>query len=262
MDSIRGQDQAEESRVEQGSEETGKSTDQDNSVNESSPVEKNGCTIFLGYTSNMVSSGLREVFKYLVQHKMVDCIVTSAGGIEEDFIKCLAPTLLGDFNLNGKQLRQNGINRTGNLLIPNENYCKFEDWVTPILNEMLQDQKENQTNWTPSKMIRLLGQKINHPDSIYYWAYKNDIPVFCPAITDGSLGDMIYFHSFRNPGLVIDLVEDIRLINNLAVFSKKTGSIILGGGVIKHHINNANLMVRNGQIAYFDREMVLIIVSM
>ena len=27
----------------------------------------------------------------------VDCIVTTAGGIEEDLIKCLAPTYVGDF---------------------------------------------------------------------------------------------------------------------------------------------------------------------
>ena len=47
----------------------------------------NNCTIFLGYTSNMASCGVRESIRFLVQHKMVDCIVASAGGIEEDFIK-------------------------------------------------------------------------------------------------------------------------------------------------------------------------------
>jgi deoxyhypusine synthase len=46
-------------------------------------------TIFLSYTSNMISSGVRETIKFLVQHNMVDVIVTSAGGVEEDFIKCL-----------------------------------------------------------------------------------------------------------------------------------------------------------------------------
>ncbi|KAF7269709.1 hypothetical protein GWI33_017229 [Rhynchophorus ferrugineus] len=67
---------------------------------------RNSCTIFLGYTSNMVSSGIRETIKFLVQHQMVDCLVTTAGGIEEDFIKCLAPTFLGDFSLDGKMLRE------------------------------------------------------------------------------------------------------------------------------------------------------------
>eukprot|EP00063_Salmo_salar_P083329 XP_014058164.1 PREDICTED: deoxyhypusine synthase-like [Salmo salar] len=70
-----------------------------------------GCTIFLGYTSNLISSGVRESIRYLAQHKMVDVIVTTAGGVEEDFIKCLAPTYLGEFSLSGKELRQRGINR-------------------------------------------------------------------------------------------------------------------------------------------------------
>ncbi|ORZ20349.1 deoxyhypusine synthase [Absidia repens] len=203
------------------------------------------CKIFLGYTSNLVSSGVREVIKYLVQHKMVDVIVATAGGVEEDFIKCLAPTYLGDFNLKGSNLRKQGLNRIGNLLVPNNNYCKFEDWVVPILDKMLEEQKSKGVIWTPSSMIKRLGEEINDESSIYYWCAKNDIPVYCPAITDGSLGDMIYFHSYKNPGLIVDIAGDIRSMNNEAVFAKKTGMIILGGGLIKHHICNANLM-RNG----------------
>ena len=117
---------------------------------------------------------------------------------------------------------------------------------------MLQEQKRDGIIWTPSKIIRRLGKEINHPDSIYYWAYKNNIPVYCPALTDGSLGDMIYFHGIKNPGLIVDIAGDIRALNDHAgagminlVFAKKTGMVILGGGVIKHHICNANLM-RNG----------------
>ncbi|XP_076231872.1 deoxyhypusine synthase [Calliopsis andreniformis] len=206
---------------------------------------KSSCTIFLGYTSNMVSCGIRETIRFLVQHKMVDCIVTTAGGIEEDLIKCLAPTYIGDFHLEGKRLRELGINRIGNLLVPNNNYCLFEDWVTPILDAMLAEQTEKGTLWTPSKVIARLGEEINNEDSIYYWAAKNKIPVFSPALTDGSLGDMMYFHSFKNPGLVIDIVSDLRRLNTMAMKAVKSGIIIIGGGVIKHHICNANLM-RNG----------------
>ncbi|XP_058583893.1 deoxyhypusine synthase isoform X2 [Neofelis nebulosa] len=204
-----------------------------------------GCTIFLGYTSNLISSGLRETIRYLVQHNMVDVLVTTAGGVEEDFIKCLAPTYLGDFSLRGKELRENGINRIGNLLVPNDNYCKFEDWLMPILDQMVLEQNTEGVKWTPSKMIARLGKEINNPESVYYWAQKNHIPVLSPALTDGSLGDMIFFHSYKKPGLVLDIVEDLRLINTQAIFAKRTGMIILGGGVVKHHIANANLM-RNG----------------
>ena len=130
------------------------------------------CTVFLGYTSNLISSGLREVILHLVKHKHVSAIVTTAGGIEEDFIKCLNPTYLGDFHLDGAELRKKGMNRIGNLVVPNDNYCKFEDWVTPILDKMLEEQQETGDVWTPSKVIRRLGQEINHEESVYYWAYK------------------------------------------------------------------------------------------
>ncbi|KAI9800462.1 MAG: Deoxyhypusine synthase [Piccolia ochrophora] len=209
-------------------------------------------TIFLGYTSNLISSGLRETLRYLVQHKHVSAIVTTAGGVEEDLIKCLAPTYLGSFTSGGAALRERGMNRIGNLFVPNSNYCAFEDWVVPILDRMLDEQDASAAssepiNWTPSKVIHRLGCEINDESSVCYWAYKNSIPIFCPALTDGSLGDMLYFHTFKaSPRqLKIDLVEDIRRINTIAVRAARVGMIVLGGGVVKHHIANACLM-RNG----------------
>lgn len=209
--------------------------------------KKTRTTIFLGYTSNMVSSGLRELIRYLCEHKMVDVVVTTAGGVEEDFIKCLAPTYKGEFELKGEDLRNRGLNRIGNLIVPNDNYCKFEDWITPRLDYMREQQEKNGVSWTPSSMIDYLGKEIDNKESIYYWCHKNNIPVFSPALTDGSIGDMIFFHNFSDckPRLKLDIVEDIVKLNKIALKAKKTGMIILGGGLIKHHINNANLM-RNG----------------
>ena len=199
-----------------------------------------------------MSSGLRDILRWLVQHKHVSAIVTTAGGVEEDFIKCLAPTYLGSFHLKGAELRAQGMNRIGNLIVPNSNYCSFEDWVVPILDTMLEEQEASRNDeeplvWTPSKIIHRLGQVIDNPESIYYWAYKNDIPVFCPALTDGSLGDMLFFHTFKSSPKVLDIsiTRDIRRINSLAMAAKRAGMIILGGGVVKHHIANACLM-RNG----------------
>lgn len=202
----------------------------------------------------MISSGLREIFRYLVQHKHVSAIVTTAGGVEEDLIKCLAPTYLGSFSFSGAALRDKGFNRIGNLIVPNNNYEKFEDWVKPVFNKMLEEQEstrlldeENRVRWTPSKVIHRLGKEMNDESSVYYWAFRNNIPVFCPALTDGSLGDMLYFHTFETAPqmLNIDIVEDIRKINYMAMRAKRGGMVILGGGVIKHHIANAFLM-RNG----------------
>lgn len=148
----------------------------------------------------MVSSGVREQIRYLTQHKWIDVLVTSAGGVEEDLIKCLGNTYLGDFRMDGAKLRSEGLNRIGNMLVPNSNYCAFEDWVMPILDAMVKEQNENDVVWTPSKvtcllfyhfflqMIHRLGKEIQNPESICYWAFKNQIPIYCPALTDGSFG--------------------------------------------------------------------------
>jgi len=162
---------------------------------------------------------------------------------------------MSSFSAAGADLRRRGLNRIGNLVVPNRNYCAFEDWVVPILDKMLEEQdaegkkfdEEERVHWTPSKVIHRLGKEIDDERSVYYWAYRNDIPVFCPALTDGSLGDMLYFHTFKSSPkqLRIDIVEDIRKINTISVKAKRAGMIILGGGVVKHHIANACLM-RNG----------------
>src|SRR3989344_793138 len=199
------------------------------------------CIIFLGYTSNMVTSGLRDIFRYLAEHKLVDVIVTTAGGVEEDLIKCYEPFILGSFDADGKELREKGINRTGNIFVPNERYVKFEKFFIPFLEEI---NKENKT-YSVSELINKMGERINNKESIYYWCNKNNIPVFCPAFTDGSMGDMIYFFKYKHPELKIDITDDIKKLNDIAITAEKTGIIILGSGIIKHHICNAN-MFRNG----------------
>lgn len=91
-------------------------------------------------------------------------------------IKCLGPTYVtpgGEFNLSGVDLRRRGLNRIGNLLVPNDNYCKFEDWVVPILDKMVEEQEGSErVRWTPSKVIERLGTEINDESSILYWAAK------------------------------------------------------------------------------------------
>ena len=251
--------------------------------------------IFLAFTSNLGSSGVRDTVRYLAERRLVDVIVTTAGAVEEDLIKCLAPTRVGDFALKGADLRAAGLNRIGNMLVPNSNYCAFEDWVMPILDAMKAEQDgerrkgeeggkegggggkgggggggggggeegtskddegrgDGKTLWTPSTVISRLGREIDDPSSFCYWAAKNRIPVFCPALTDGSLGDMLYFHSYKNPpGLCIDIVADVRRVNDEALKAspRKTGLVILGGGLPKHHVCNANLMRNGADFAVF-----------
>ncbi len=201
--------------------------------------------IYLGYTSNMVSSGLREVIRYLIEHKKIDVCVTSGGGFEEDIIKCLGDTVLGDFRLPGKELREKAINRIGNLLVPNNNYIQFEEFSMPILEEMYNEQKKTGKVYTPYEIIWKFGEKINNKKSICYWAWKNKIPIYCPAILDGSFGDMVYFFKYKHEDFKVDIAEETRMLNESTTGLKKSGVLILGAGIVKHAILNAHLY-RNG----------------
>ncbi len=201
--------------------------------------------IYLGYTSNMISSGLREVIRYLVEHKKVNLCVTTCGGIEEDIIKCIGDFILGDFRANGKELREKGINRIGNIFVSNNRYVDFEEFLQPVLKELFEEQKKTGKRVCGSDLIWKLGEKINDKKSICYWAWKNKIRIFCPAISDGAIGDNIYFFKLNNPEFEIDLTEDIKLLDDSAFGLKKTGVIILGAGLVKHAILNTN-MLRNG----------------
>lgn len=208
-------------------------------------MREDKATIFLGYTSNMVSSGLRDIFRYLIEHKMINVVVTSAGGVEEDIIKCLGDFVLGDFEASGEELREKAVNRIGNIFVPNSRYEKFEDFVMPILEEFYQQQIKTGKFTTPSEIIWKLGEKINNKKSIYYWAWKNKIKIYCPAILDGSFGDMVYFFKYAHPDFIIDIAEDGKNLNDSTIGLEKSGVIILGSGVIKHSILNAHLY-RNG----------------
>jgi deoxyhypusine synthase len=76
----------------------------------------------------MASCGIRDYIRYLCQHKMVDAIVTTTGGIEEDIMKLYADHYIGDFHLDGATLRDKGLNRIGNLIVPNNNYTILEEF--------------------------------------------------------------------------------------------------------------------------------------
>lgn len=207
-------------------------------------MQRENAVIFLGYTSNMVSSGIREIIKYLVKNKMVHVLVTTAGGVEEDIIKTLKPFAIGLFNVSGRSMFEKGINRTGNIFIPNDRYLYFEKFISPFLDKLYTEQKTGKV-YTPSDISQELGKEIaseqNHEDSMLYWAYKNNIPVFCPALTDGSFGDIVYFMKQRYPDFNIEITGDTKKIVDIALNAEKSGAIILGSGVAKHFILNANI---------------------
>lgn len=208
-------------------------------------MQREKATIFLSYTANMVSTGVRESIRFLVQHKKVHALITSAGGIEEDFIKCITPFALGEFNANAKHLHENGINRIGNIFVTNEAYCHFEKHMHKILDTCYAIQKEEGKPITTATLTREMGKYIENFEqketSILYWAYKHDIPIITPAPTDGSLGDMIFFHRNKAKDFFLDVSQDMNTIITRALNAERTGVIALGGGSAKHYTLNAQI---------------------
>ena len=105
-------------------------------------MKKDGAKIYLTFTSNMVTSGLRGFFAQLIKLGIPDVIVTTVGGMEEDIMKAYGEEfVIGDFQANDVELYEKGVNRVGNLFIRNESYSKFEDLMSPVIKKLYSKQK-------------------------------------------------------------------------------------------------------------------------
>jgi deoxyhypusine synthase len=185
----------------------------------------------------MVSSGLRDLFAEVAKEKFVDLIITGAGSIEEDIMKTHKPFLLGSFYLSDSELHKRGINRIGDILVPNERYIWFEKFFTKFLEKIYKRTKII----SPSDLIFELGKEVKDEKSILYWATKNNIPIFCPAITDGAIGLDLFVFKQDHRDFSIDVTGDMKKLANIVLSAEKTGAIILGGGFAKHHALGINL---------------------
>ena len=208
-------------------------------------MKKSGAKIFLTFTSNMVTSGLRGFFAQLIKLGIPDVIVTTVGGLEEDIMKAQGEEfIVGDFHSDDIELNERGINRVGNLYIPNESYIKFEDLMKPMLTEVYKKKKRI----TTSELLNEFGSQLKDENSILYQAYKNDVPIFCPAITDGSMGFQLYMFQQDNPDFIVDVVKDFSNILFSVSQDDKKGIISLGGSISKHHAILAGVL--NGGMDY------------
>ncbi len=212
-------------------------------------MQKEKATIFLGFTSNITTSGLRDIITYLVRHRLVHFLVTTTGGLEEDLIKTHGKFLHGSFEANGAHLRENGVNRSGNIFVPNERYIWFEGFMKGLLADIYKTQKKTGRICDSVQLVREMGRALegskNCEESFTCWAYRNKIPLLCVPLADGAIGDHLYFFRKEHPDFGVELAKEVELLYDTVLNADKTGAIILGGSVPKHHIMNA-MMLREG----------------
>ncbi len=195
--------------------------------------------IFLTFTSNLATSGLRGLFAQWIEFGYVHAVVTTTGAIEEDIMKAIGERfLISRFDADDIELHEKGHNRIGNLVITNDSYMKFEAFITPILNEIAKEQKRI----TVSELIWKIGERLNDENSFIYQATKKHVPIFVPGITDGSFGFHLYLTQQKYHDFVVDVVKDFGNIMFSISQDDKKGIIALGGGISKHHAILASLI--------------------
>lgn len=208
------------------------STELDKAADVIIKMKESGAKIFLTFTSNMVTSGLRGFFAQIIRLGMVDAAVTTVGSIEEDIMKAHGERFgLGTFHPDDTALHETGTNRVGNIFINNKSYEEFERIISSMFKELYKKQKR----WPVSEMLKEIGLMLDDENSILFQAAKKDVPIYCPAITDGALGFHAFMFQQDHPDFIIDVVKDFGNILFHTSQDDRKGVIALGGSVSKHH---------------------------
>jgi deoxyhypusine synthase len=200
-------------------------------------IKDKNCVRFLSFPACIISTGARGVIKELLRRKLFDVVITTSGSLDHDLARVWKKYYQGSFNVDDRELHKKGINRLGNIFIPMECYgLILEEKMQPILKE-LYDKKHK---WSTKDLIWEFGKRLEKEkigkDSIIYWAWKNKIPIYVPGITDGAFGSQLWMYYQEHRDLAIDLMQDEQELSDNVFKAKKTGALIIGGGISKHHV--------------------------
>jgi deoxyhypusine synthase len=195
-------------------------------------IKDRKCVKFLSFTGNLAATGTRGVFRELVKRKLVDIIITTCGTLDHDIARSWKNYYKGSFVMNDAKLREHGINRLGNVLVPNESYgLIIEEKMQKLLQNLW---GEGVKEVSTSKLCQEIGKRICNESSILHWAARNNIPVYVPGITDGAVGYQLWLFS-QDHDFKVNLLKDSGELNDSVFTAKKTGALIVGGGISKHH---------------------------
>lgn len=209
-------------------------------LNEASKIvmkmKRSRAKIFLTFTSNMVTSGLRGFFAQLCRFRIPDILVTTSGSIEEDIMKTIGEDFsLSNFYADDTELHEKGENRIGNIVIRTESYMRFEDLMSEFLGKIYESKKRISSSELLKEIGLMLGKFEGKENSILYQAAKNDIPIYCPGIVDSSFGFHLFMFQQKHEDFIVDSIDDMKRIITDLNFDEKKGLIALGGSISKHY---------------------------
>lgn len=195
-------------------------------------VSDRECLRFLSFVGAVISTGLRGIIKDFIKNKMFDVVITTCGALDHDIARFYSEYKEGSFTMDDRELADQNIHRLGNILVPMESYGPLiEEKIQAFLEEEYQSGKKEMSGAEITKMI---GKHLGE-NSFLNWAFKNEVPVIVPGIMDGAVGSQIWLFCQKHPDFKLNLIEDSNLLSGLIFKAKKSGALMVGGGISKHH---------------------------
>src|SRR5450759_3676154 len=204
------------------------------------------CTVFLGMAGALSAGGLRMVVAYLITHRYGDCLVSTGANLYHDLHETRGRHhYLGSPREDDAALQAEHIDRVYDTYAREDEFCENDEWIAAFALTL------EQRPYTSREFIYRLGEYLwneTGQEGILTAAYKANVPVFCPAIADSSIGMGLSQARHRVPTAGhIDVIGDIIESANLVIRHPRTASVVLGGGTPKNFINQASV-----QAEFFD----------
>jgi deoxyhypusine synthase len=189
-------------------------------------------TTFLTIAGPLVPSGLREIFSDLIKLGLIDGIITNGANIIHDLIEAMDKKhYIGSKDVDDEELHDKGINRVYDIFVKSEVFLELEEYIGKLLDDI---PNKKRASIPIHSLLTEIGLRLDDPGSIIYNAPRNDVPIFCPGLLDSMLGIPLWMYS-KNKELNINTIKDFELLADMVYEAKRSGAIILGGGMPKHH---------------------------
>ncbi|HXQ94112.1 MAG TPA: deoxyhypusine synthase [Thermoplasmata archaeon] len=193
-------------------------------------------TRFLSFPADIVATGTRGVLAELIRDGYVDAVITTCGTLDHDIARSFRPYYHGEWTLDDAALRKKGLYRLGNLVIPEGNYGPVvERFLQPILRKLWSG---GARAISTRDLVWAIGDALGPKrgaGSIARAAFERKVPVFVPGITDGAVGSQLWLFWQDHRAFSVDLMSDEHALSDLVYAAKRSGAVMLGGGISKHH---------------------------
>lgn len=197
-------------------------------------------TIFLGMAGALSAGGLRLIVAHLITHRYVDCLVSTGANLYHDLHETRGRHhYLGSPLTDDAALQAERIDRVYDTFAREDEFVDNDNWIAAFAATL------EPRPYTSREFLHLLGGhlwKTTGRDGILTAAYRANVPIFCPAIADSSIGMGLSQARQRRAGTgYIDVIGDIVESANLVIRRPRTASVVLGGGTPKNFINQASV---------------------